>query len=143
MLKAIKHQSGKRTFHVGGMPASIAERVSSLARSETAKIKPTSARDILKGECRKGWALQDMQRQRYNMEIRYTLTPEGQAYRVRDNLLARFLDWCEIGEASDVSEAMLGAGFSKFNRQRVLISGAAAIEKGLVTIRKHSGKIGA
>lgn len=142
MIKTIKHKSGKRMFHVGGMPASIAERVSSLARSETAKIKPTSVRDILKGESRKGWTLQEMQRQRYNMEIRYTLTSAGQAYRAQNNLLARFLDWCEIGEASDISEAMLGAGFSKFNRQRVLISGAAAIELGLVTCSKQSVRIG-
>ena len=147
MIQTIKHASGKRLWTGKDTQAkTVSKKIQALARIESASIGETSAREILKGETRKGWKVETMQRRREPMRIWYSLTNEGRGYLMTqgrpDSCFVRWLECCEAGEASDVAEKML-PGFPQYNRQRVLIDGAKAVKMGLVTIRKQSGKIGA
>lgn len=134
----VRHPSGKRQI-VGINDRQV---ITSNKLAQSVDVAPSSASKILQGETVKGWHIEKMQRRRENMRISFRLTKAGKAYAEHaQGAFGMLLRVCENGEASDVSEAMLQAGYETHTRDRVLIDAARARSKGLLEVVRQSGAI--
>ena len=126
--------SGQRIILSGQKPEQIAR---SLA------ISTGSALNLLAGKKVKDWRLEDRQRERETMCIRYKRTQKGDGYILESTSgLARLLSNLSDGdEASALAKKMLELGHKKYTRLRVLQDMNGAIKRGLVVCQKSSGAI--
>lgn len=134
MPKILINLSGQRIILSGQKPEELAR---SLA------ISPGSALNLLAGKTVKGWQLEDRQRERETMCIRYKRTQKGDGYILESTSgLARLLSNLSDGdEASTLARKMLESGHEKYTRLRVLQDMNGAIKRGLVVCQKSSGAI--
>ena len=134
MPKILINLSGQRIILSGQKPEQIAR---SLA------ISTGSALNLLAGKQVKGWQLEERERERETMCIRFKRTIKGDFYIQESNSgLARLLSNLSDGdEASTLAKKMLELGHNKYTRLRVLQDMNGAIKRGLVVCQKSSGAI--
>ena len=134
MPKILINLSGQRIILSGQKPEQIAR---SLA------ISTGSALNLLAGKTVKGWQLEERERERETMCIRYKRTIKGDFYiQESTSCLARLLSNLSDGdEASTLAKKMLELGHDKYTRLRVLQDMNGAIKRGLVVCQKSSGAI--
>lgn len=134
MPRILISTTGQRIILSGQKPEQLARNIG---------VSTSSVLNLLAGKKVKEWRLEDRQRERETMCIRYYRTLKGDFYIAESaSGLARLLENLADGdEASTLAKKMLDLGHEKYTRLRVLQDMNGAIKRGLVAVQKSSGAI--
>lgn len=134
MPKIILSKTGRRIYLCGQKPEELARKL---------EISTGSVLNLLAGKNVKEYQLEERQREREPMSVKYSLTRKGEEYiHTSQSGLARLLsNVSRDDEASVISKKMLSLGLEKYTRLRVLQDMNGAAKRGLVVARKESGAI--
>ena len=126
--------SGQRIVLSGQKPEQLARNIG---------VSTGSVLNLLAGKRVKEWQLEERERERETMCIRFKRTIKGDFYiQESTSCLARLLSNLSDGdEASTLAKKMLELGHEKYTRLRVLQDMNGAIKRGLVVCQKSSGAI--